>query len=115
MVQRRREERWGEHRQQQSQVQQNVSCDKSKRKNKGVVLVIDRLINKQTKHGSSKEKRDRKMKGQASFRIFIGLKSYENNLELFKSSDVTAWVIHIETKPEERRVFKTQFYASPVL
>lgn len=39
--------------QQQSKAQQNVSCDKSKRKNKGVVLVIDRLISKQTKLGSS--------------------------------------------------------------
>lgn len=39
-----------------------------------------------------KEKRDRKMKGQgqASFRIFIGLKSCENNFAL------SVWVIHIK-------------------
>lgn len=64
-----------------------------------------------------KEKRDRKTKGQgqASFRIFIGLKSCENNFELFKTSDVTVWVIHIATKLEERRVSKTRFHVSPVL
>lgn len=62
-----------------------------------------------------KDKRDRKMKGQASFSIFISLKSYENNLELFKILDVTVWAIHIETKLEERKVSKTQFHASPVL
>lgn len=45
-----------------------------------------------------KEKRDRKTKGQgqASFRIFIGLKSCENNFELSKISDATVWVIHIK-------------------
>lgn len=47
--------------------------------------------------------------------VFVGLKQCKNSVELLKISDVILWVIHIETKLEERRVSKTQFYVSPVL
>lgn len=69
VVRRRREEGWGEHRQQQqSKVQQNVSYDQWKQINKGVILVIDRLISKQTKRDSSKgEKGQEDEKSRSSF------------------------------------------------